>query len=292
MVFDTHTHVPRFRERAPDVVPVANRAPGRPDKPVRWGVTWKDYIRDMGPVQKAIVCLIAGDPLAPKMGEATRSTAREANNETAEFVRTYPDRLVGFLTVHPRDPQCLEEIERATGDLGLKGIKLAPNYQNFDPRGEEAFRIFNRAQELRLPILLHQGTSPDAFADLDYAHPRHLDRVATAFPDLRMIIAHMAHPWQADAIVVARKHPNVFIDVSALFYRPWSHYNCMRLATEWSVLHKLFFATDYPVATAEETMEGMRRVNDILEGTRLPRVPEEAIEAIINRDSLSLLSLA
>jgi len=167
MVFDTHTHVPRFRERAPDVVPVANRAPGRPDKPVRWGVTWKDYIRDMGPVQKAIVCLIAGDPLAPKMGEATRSTAREANNETAEFVRTYPDRLVGFLTVHPRDPQCLEEIERATGDLGLKGIKLAPNYQNFDPRGEEAFRIFNRAQELRLPILLHQGTSPDAFADLE-----------------------------------------------------------------------------------------------------------------------------
>jgi len=46
------------------------------------------------------------------------------------------------------------------------------------------------------------------------------------------------------------------------------------------------------VATAEETMAGMRSVNDILAGTGLPRVPEDAIEAIITRDSLGALGLA
>jgi hypothetical protein len=43
--------------------------------------------------------------------------------------------------------------------------------------------------------------------------------------------------------------------------------------------------------TPQETIEGTRRVNDILEGTKLPRVPEDEIEAIIHRDSLTLLGL-
>jgi hypothetical protein len=38
-------------------------------------------------------------------------------------------------------------------------------------------------------------------------------------------------------------------------------------------------------------MDGLRRVNAILEGTQLPRVPEEKIEEIIYRDSLALLGL-
>jgi predicted TIM-barrel fold metal-dependent hydrolase len=62
-------------------------------------------------------------------------------------------------------------------------------------------------------------------------------------------------------------------------------------ATEWNVLDKILFATDFPVATVEETIDMLRNVNGIVEGTRLPRVPEEAIEAIIHRDSLVLLGL-
>ena len=142
-----------------------------------------------------------------------------------------------------------------------------------------------------MPVLFHQGTSPDRFADLDYAHPRHVDRIASAFPELRIVQAHMGHPWQIDCIAVIRKHPNVYADVSAGFYRPWSAYNAMRLATEWSVLPKLLFASDFPAATPEETMAGLRAVNAPVAGTPLPKVPEEAIEEIIHRDSLKLLGL-
>jgi len=95
----------------------------------------------------------------------------------------------------------------------------------------------------------------------------------------------------ADTVTVIRKHPNVYADISAIFYRQWSMYNALRLATEWSVMHKLLLGSDYPIASPQETIEGTRRVNDILEGTKLPRVPEDQIEAIIHRDSLSLLGL-
>ena len=132
---------------------------------------------------------------------------------------------------------------------------------------------------------------PVRFADLDFAHPRHIDRVATAFPELRMILAHIGHPWQVDCIVVIRKHAHVYADISAQFYRPWSYYNAFRLAAEWAVLPKLLFGSDYPIASPQETIDALGHVNDILEGTKLPRVPEEELEKILHRDSLALLGL-
>jgi predicted TIM-barrel fold metal-dependent hydrolase len=112
-----------------------------------------------------------------------------------------------------------------------------------------------------------------------------------SWPDLKMIMAHVGHPWQVDTCVVIRKHPNVFADVSANFYRPFSLWEQMIKAQEWNVMHKLMFGTDYPVATVQETIDGLRRVNQIVEGTNLPRVSEEKIEEIIHRDSLALLGL-
>ena len=69
-----------------------------------------------------------------------------------------------------------------------------------------------------------------------------------------------------------------------------SHYNAMVLATEWGVLDKLLFASDYPAATPQETME-CRSVNAVVAGTALPRVPEDKIEEIIHRDSLAMLGI-
>jgi predicted TIM-barrel fold metal-dependent hydrolase len=214
------------------------------------------------------------------------------NDATAAFVRAYPEKLIGFLSIHPLDPHCIEEMERCVSDLGLRGLKLGPNYQNFDPLCEAAFEVYRHAERLGLPIVFHTGTSPVQMADLDYAHPRHFDRVAIAFPDLRMVLAHMAHPWQATTIAVIRKHPHVYADISALFYRPWSFYNCMLLGQEWGVLHKLLFGTDYLVSTPQENLDALRNPNRIVEGTSLPRISEAAMEEIIHRDTLGLLGLA
>jgi len=273
--------------------------PMRPDRPDPEGVTWDDYFEAMKAVDRAIVFNIAGPPPGdphphggPPAPDFAAHSAAAVNNQTAAFVRARPEKLIGFMSVHPRDPHLLEEIERCRHELGLRGIKLGPNYQNFDPLGEDAFRLYRRAQELGLPILFHQGTSPARFADLDYAHPRHMDRVATAFPELRIVLAHMGHPWQIDCIAVIRKHPNVYADISALHYRPLSYYQCLRLATEWRVLHKCLLGSDFPVATPQETIDALEHVNDILGGTALPRVPVEELHQIVHRDALGILGLA
>jgi predicted TIM-barrel fold metal-dependent hydrolase len=185
----------------------------------------------------------------------------------------------------------MDELERCRTELGLRGIKLGPNYQDFEPLSADAKRVYGYAQQHGWPILFHQGTSPIRSAPLRYAHPIVMDEIAIAFPELRIVMAHLGHPWQADTIAVIRKHPHVYADVSAGFYRPWSFYNAMRLCTEWNVLPKLVFGSDFPVATAQETLDGLRAVNGPIAGTALPPVPLDAVEAIIQRDALALLGL-
>ena len=287
MIIDVHTHTPRVSTDA-----TTTTAPAwRPDQSRPTSLTWDEQMAALEPVDRAIVFNIAADPRDPSDDGGFIYPTPGVNDDTAAFVRAYPDKLIGFLTVHPHDPALLDEIDRATGDLDLRGIKLGPNYQNFDPLGDDAFRLFRRAEELGLPILLHQGTSPNQFADLDYAHPRHIDRVAIAFPNLKLILAHLGHPWQTDCFAVIRKHPNVYADISAQFYRPWSYYNAFRLATEWGVLGKLLFGSDLPIATPQETMDALWHVNDPIAGTNLPPVPDDELHQILERDSLSLLGL-
>jgi predicted TIM-barrel fold metal-dependent hydrolase len=53
----------------------------------------------------------------------------------------------------------------------------------------------------------------------------------------------------------------------------------------------LLFGSDFPVTTPGYAIERLRAVNDILEGTKLPRVPLEQIENIIHADALGFLGL-
>ena len=116
-------------------------------------------------------------------------------------------------------------------------------------------------------------------------------RLAIMQPYFLPYIGYFQLMGQVDCFVVIRKHPNLYADISANFYRPWSYYNAFRHATEWGVLHKLLFGSDFPIATPQETMDALWRVNDVIEGTKLPRVPEEELEKILYRDSFSLLGL-
>ena len=293
MIVDVHTHTPTHRESVPE----SERQPNplwRPDRVVEAAVSWDDYLAAMEPVDRACVFgirLKGGAGPAGREGFGVRY-AGNVNDEAAAFARAHPDKLIGFMSVHPEEGDVVGEMERCVHELGLRGVKLGPNYQDFDPLGTPAFLVFETAQRLGLPIVFHQGTSPMRTAPLRYAHPLVMDEVAIAFPELRIVMAHLGHPWHADTFAVIRKHPHVYADVSAQFYRPWSQYQALRLATEWNVLDKLVFGSDFPVATPRETIDGLLAVNRVVEGTGLPRVPEEALQRIVERDTLALLGIA
>jgi predicted TIM-barrel fold metal-dependent hydrolase len=288
VIVDVHTHTPTHRDRVPEGERQFNNA-WRPDRAVCSTTSWQDYDDAFSSVDVSIAFNIAVDSPAEATGIPT--DAARVNDATAEFVAAAPDRRIGFLSVLPYRTGALDEVERGYHDLGLRGIKVGPNYQNFDPLSREARNLYAHAERLGLPMMFHQGASPIRQAPLRYAHPLLMDEIAILHPELRVVMAHMGHPWQVETIVVIRKHPHVYADVSGLFYRPWSFYSCMRLATEWNVTDKLLLGSDIPIATPAETIEGLRRVNEIIEGTSLPHVPVPEMEALIHRDALAALGL-
>jgi hypothetical protein len=63
------------------------------------------------------------------------------------------------------------------------------------------------------------------------------------------------------------------------------------LAQEYGVYNKLLFGTDFPFTTVNDSIKGIQKLNDMLEGTALPRLDVLKIDEMINRDSLKLLNL-
>ena len=104
-----------------------------------------------------------------------------------------------------------------------------------------------------------------------------------------MIIAHMGHPWEDECVVLIRKHPNLYADISALHYRPLRHYMAFMSALEYGVEHKLIFGSDFPSATPEQVIAGQWKVNNIAKNTSLPVIPEEAIHNMIYENWKSFL---
>lgn len=209
----------------------------------------------------------------------------------ANFVACSPEKLVGLAACDPTQPEHMEELKYAIEFLNLKGVKMGPMYAGFDPRDRLCEPVLRYCQEHGLPILFHTGTTFNHNAPLRFSRPWLFDEVAIKYPDLHMVLAHCGHPFIEECLVVIRKHPHVYADISALFYRPWQFYNMLIAAQEYKVTHKLLFGTDYPFAKAKESIEGLRHANQITGNSGLPQVFDQVICDILDRDALSLLGI-
>jgi hypothetical protein len=139
--------------------------------------------------------------------------------------------------------------------------------------------------------MCHTGTTYRRTAPLGYSRPWRFDEVALRYPELRLVMAHVGHPFCEECLVVIRKQPHLYADISALWYRPWQFYNMLIAAQEYHVTHKLLFGTDYPFTNVADSVRGLRQVNDQVAGTHLPRVSQETIDGILERDAFALLGI-
>jgi predicted TIM-barrel fold metal-dependent hydrolase len=280
MIIDVHSHTWNYPgDFTEDFSRQARRA--RAGMEVDLTVRYEDYRAAAPADTKSIVF----------GGKAKLSGTWVNDQYVANYVAAHPDTLIGFLCVDPTQPGWEREMEFGHQELGLRGIKLLPMYAGFRPDEARLDPLWRYATKHHLPVLLHTGTTFIAQAPLECTLPRHLDAVAIRFPEVKIIMAHLGHPYEGECIVTARKHPNVFADISALHYRPFQLFHSLMLAQEYGVWHKLLFGTDYPFTTVNATIAGLRNLNKMTEGTGLPKLNEKAIEDLIYRDALTLLGL-
>nr|MDO8080164.1 amidohydrolase family protein [Candidatus Freyarchaeota archaeon] len=124
-----------------------------------------------------------------KVGKAKMSI-EEQNLYHARAADEYPDKLISFVGVDPRrGEKAVELLEKGVTEWGMKGLKFHPD-AGYYPNDPVCFPLYEKCVELDVPLLSHCGLIFIPF-EVKYNNPIYLDDVQTAFPDLRIIAAHM-----------------------------------------------------------------------------------------------------
>jgi len=133
------------------------------------------------------------------------------NRYAADVLRQYPQYFRGVARVNPESPQAPDDLSRLVEDQGFQGVRLSPVGDAAGDwiRGPLMSPLWKRCRELKVPmtILTDIGRMPD------------IARLAEKFPDLTVVIDHMAdcpsnRPAELKKLEALARYPRVFVKVS------------------------------------------------------------------------------
>lgn len=186
------------------------------------------------------------------------------NDFIADCVARHPDAFLGFASVDPwKGKAAIAELRRAITVLGLRGVKLHPSAQGFEPNDRRFYPLWQAIADLGVPALFHTGTTGlgagmpgGGGIKLRYSNPMLLDDVAADFPDLTIVGAHPSWPWQDEMLAVAQHKPNVWMDLSGWSPKRWSPE--LTRAVLGPLQDRALFGTDYPFITFSKWLDAFR----------------------------------
>lgn len=129
----------------------------------------------------------------------------------------YPDRF--FFDV-PCDPNKgvdeVRRIKRLHSEVGISAISVFPSgtLPQVAINHKYMFPLYTAAAELGIPICLNVGI-PGPRIPMETQKVEHLDEVCWFFPDLKIVMRHGAEPWEALAVKLMLKWPNLYYSTSA-----------------------------------------------------------------------------
>ncbi|MCQ2353068.1 MAG: amidohydrolase family protein [Victivallaceae bacterium] len=185
-----------------------------------------------------------------------------------------PDFFVGFGTLHPDNSAWKTELDRFPV-LNLHGVKLHPDFQQFDINAPKAMKMYEELEMRNLPILVHLGDRK-----LDFSKPSRLAEVAKKFPRLRIVAAHMGgySAWDEARDKLAG-FPNVWFDTSSTF--PFlGKDEFIELIYTYGI-EKIMMGSDYPSKTPQHATQEIMNLD----------IPEADKESISFRNACRFLNL-
>jgi predicted TIM-barrel fold metal-dependent hydrolase len=207
------------------------------------------------------------------------------NAELAGICERSGGRFVGFGSVDPNREDALQRLA-AFPVLGLRGLKLHPTLQGFDPGDDRFLPFFDLAAELGLIVLTHAGTSGLGAGEpggqglrIDLARPILLDRIAARHPGMRIVLAHVGWPWHLEAVAMALHKTNVVLDISGWKYRYLPEE--VRREMTRRLAGQVCFGTDYPMFDPEACLEELASLG----------LPEAVERRILHDNGAELLGL-
>jgi|SRR5215469_1547504 len=273
IAIDTHVHIESNTDNAADE---AARKYFRETGPRPTPQELADYYRSrkIGCVVFSVDERLTGRPQVP-------------NEEVAALAAKNADIMVAFASVDPtRGFDAVSAAERLIAH-GARGFKLHPPLQQFHANDRLAYPFYEVVAAAKLPVIFHTGHSGigtgmpgGGGVRLKYGNPMDIDDVAVDFPDMPIIMAHPAFPWQDEAISVCLHKPQVYIDLSG-----WSPKYFSPILIQYAntlLKNKMLFGSDYPLITPDRWMADFEKI----------AIRDEVRPLILKENAIRLLGLA
>jgi uncharacterized protein len=241
-VIDIHIHIMPYEMFKPRAQELMKHGRGDLEAIGRYCASAKEFLKflDEAEIERAgLINYVSPDVIGLTV---------EANDWIARYCAADPRRLLAFGSVHPKyTADAGAEVERLK-KMGIRGLKVHPSHQLFAPNeyrhGLGPLRaMYERAEALAMPVMIHTGTSIFPGARNAYAQPILADDVGVDFPNLVVILAHGGRPlWMNEAFFLVRRHPNMYMDISGIPPQRLMEY-FPRLE---EIAAKVLFGTDWP----------------------------------------------
>ena len=164
----------------------------------------------------------------------------------------YPDKFIGFATLHPDFEDPYGELKRVKS-AGLHGVKLHPDFQKFEISDAVMDDAYAAMAELNMPVLFHTGD-----VRYNYSNPAHVPVVLKRHPGLTVICAHLGGYSQWDEADECLKGSDVYVDTSSSqFGLPPERVKQLiyRYGTD-----RVLFGSDYPMWDAKDEIEQLLKL--------------------------------
>jgi uncharacterized protein len=205
------------------------------------------------------------------------------HNYALDYQRRYPDVVFGhWLQFQPwRADEALAEFQRCAGS-GAGFVGFCINGQSTGvPAGDPVWdRFYKRSIDLGIPVMIlcgltgiGQGHRGGKGIVLDHGHPRHIDMVAARYPQLQVLAARPAYPWQDDMIAILLHKGNIHYELHG--WGPQHFTPALKKEIRGRLQDRIMFGCDFPGLTFER----------LLPAWKAEGYSEEVLEKVLYRNA-------